>query len=363
MLLPRILFFYILKLHARSFALITFLFSICIYLGNIFDILNRARSNFIGIKTLLTVSFFKVPYIVNEAIPICVLISTLYLILNYLKNNQILVIMMNNISIWKFMQPIIFFAFICGVLSTFIIQPVSSYFLDKFDHFELKQIHKQSSSVAISKTGILVLEKDEIGKRVIIAKTILEDDKKLLNSTILIFDDENNFLERIDSDYLIVQDEQIMLVNNVIENSVLNSSFKEKIFIPTKLTFENITKRFKYPENVSFWKLGEYVTVLSPSGINTERFSTYYYKLISKPFFTIACALLGLCFIALEERRKNTNRIMSKGIILGFIIYGSTSILTRILVFKDISPALGNLLPILLIMSFSIFYLTHKFEE
>jgi lipopolysaccharide export system permease protein len=363
MILSRILFLYCLRQYALHFISAASLISICIFFVNIFDSLNKFRSEIIPLSVIFKIAIYYLPHVINEVFPIIIIISSLFLLNTFSKKNELIVIFSGGVSIWKFMQPFLIGSFFLSILALTILQPFSSACIEEKTKLERKYNSKKGPVLSISNGGIFISEFIDNENRILNAKYIINEEKLLADINLIILDNNFSFKKRIIAENALIHDNLISLSGEVYAiDQQGNQNKLDKLSLETKLDFENIVKKFESPESVSFWKLGDVAKSLEESGIKASKFINYFYKLLFRPLYTLAVVIISICFLNINPRGEKGYRILGLGSIISLIVHIFSEIIYTLLITNSFSPAAAQLISSSFLGLFGIVYLIHKYE-
>jgi len=338
--------------------------STCIFFANIFDIMNRTKTSIIPFFSITNLALLKIPFLVNELLPIAILIACLSFFEKFSKRNELIIMFSDGISVWKFIQPLIVFSALIGLISLFLFQPLAAYCLsaEKFLENKIAKI-KTINTVSLSDGGLYISEYIDNQHRIYSAKTIAPETFSMSNVTILFLNDDGHFINRIDAKLATLKNKKFDLPLGGSEIDVSGKSVSHTFMsFNTNLDFENILDRFSSPDNISFWKLGNLSHQLINSGINADKFVSYYYKLLFRPIYIVSVILVASCFINLNPRGRIGIRVLGLGAIVGLITHSFREILTAYLISNDSGYVIAQLVPSIIIIVVSITLIVHKFE-
>ena len=192
----------------------------------------------------------------------------------------------------------------------------------KFKNYESIFFKGNSGLFAISETGLWLREKNDSFEYVINSKHYSFENKTLKNVKIFKFDLNNKFLERIDVETVIMENEKLWKLEDGFRLKINENpeSFKQTS-LEINLDANKIEKNFRPPETISFWSLNEYIKNLEESGFSVKKHIVYKNYLYSYPLILISMVLLG-CILSIKKDRIKRNIIkIIYGIIIGVIFH------------------------------------------
>jgi lipopolysaccharide export system permease protein len=280
-------------------------------------------------------------------------------------SKEIFTIFTSGVSIWGIILPIIFILVIVGAISTTVAQPFSAMLLRKYDVLEAKITNTESKTVAISNFGIIMSEKYNDERRLIIMRSV-DFAKNTASDVIILFtDEENNFQKRVDAKTIkfetnaIKIEECFVFDHQLREQNNVNRT-KTSITIPSSISIDKIREGYNGPEYLSFWRIKSMMRVMRDSGVSTIKYQIYFWKQMLRPLTLIASILIATCFTSVTNKRRSIIRTFVFGIVIGFFSYIFTEISISILVRNDIAPmfaVFGTALITILLCVLVILYL------
>jgi len=230
--------------------------------------------------------------------------------------------------------------------------------------FMISKVEKgHSNSMLISGSGLYIHESVAGENRVYTAKNISPSNFTFNDITILILDQKNNLLKKIESDKAVLEKNTFELSGKILVTNKFGEEIDNVEKLKTLLDFKYILDKFSSPEKIPFWKLGSLASHLESSGINADNFTNYYYKLIFRPIYAIAVCFLACCFISLNNRKLSNVKLIGVGSIVGLMVHGFKEIFSSYLIANNFSSSVAQILPLIIIASASAMIIFHKFEN
>ena len=364
MILPRTLFSYLLKSYLRTLIFVLTSISSCLYIINIFDILNRLRKLIIPLKNLLLLSLMKIPHLLFELYPICIFISLIFFLDKFSKTREILISFVSGVSIWKFMQPFLFASFAISIFMITLFQPMAAYFKNSQMMMEKAIESGNANTYLYDQEGMFIFETLASENRIYTSRYVIPETNSFLHMSILILDKNNKFLKKIEAEKVHLDGNKLNLDGLIFAVNDAGEKIEAPKFLETNLNFKNIMERFSSPENISFWRLGQTSKYLSKFGFqSSEKFVNYYYQILFKPFYALSITIFAFCFITLSQRGSYGFRSLAFGSFFMLMIHGFKEISTKFLLAKDFSNVVSEILPIILIAICSYYYISIRFEK
>ena len=356
---PSTLFRYISRRFLTSFVVLMAILLGILLLFDTIELLRRASTKpDIPLGLILSMSLMKLPTLGQIILPIGILFTAIHTCWKLNKTSEIVVIRSCGLSVWQFLSPMLLCALLIGVLSTTVINPVSSIFLSK--HNRLDNLHFQGGRdpVAVSKTGIWLRQPSEQGYALIHSESFNKEQWQLNNVTILFFNDTNTFLRRMDSPIAYLKEGYWEIRQPIINDK--NGSRRFDIQkLTTSLTAQKIEESFADPETISFWSIPEYIHIMEETGFPATRLYVHFHTLLAQPFFFLSMVLLAATFSLHPPRFGGGASMIVLGIATGFFIFFMESMLQAFGVSQKIPAHLAAWSPSIIGLLLGITALLH----
>lgn len=351
---------YLIRVFIKQFLLTSCIVIAVLLISNTFDVLQKFKSNTIGLAHFWSLIGYKIPYLFNEVSIITGFITTFLFIQKIRKNNEFVIILSSGISIWQvFLIPIIT-TFALGVLILLTITPIASYCLIKYEKLEAKITGTKNANLTFSQSGVFLYEFIDQNSRIIQASSIDVNQDKLLDPTILVMDSQKELLHRIDAREAIIYSGFLKLSDVKIFYKT-HTKIMSNLELPTNLSMNSLLLGFKPPEKINFWHMRDSIQQFSKYGLAVIKYQLYYFKQLFKPLAMMAISFTACWFVSLNLRESQNANVI-KGIVLGMSTYFFLEFAFRILAYTGLYPFYAILLPIIFVILISNFVILH-FQE
>ncbi len=343
MRLSAILSIYIGRHFLVSFLGIFCLFLMLILLFDSVELLRRAGQNpDVTFTMILEMSLLKLPFMGQKTFPFAILFGGMAAFWRLTRTNELVVTRATGISAWQFMLPVLFLAFVLGILQVMVINPLSSSMLARYERLEATRIEGHTSFLSISNSGLWLRQADQKGQSVVHAERVLQQNSEVELREVLVFlyEGKDTFLQRIDAQSARLEDGFWHLKDAWLFQPEAPSAFEKDYWLPTDLTVTRIQDNFAPPETMSFWDLPRFIDTLEEAGFSAIRHRLYWHTLLAAPLLMCAMVLIAATFTLRQTRRGGTTFVIAGGVFTGFVLY----------FFSDIVFALGlsDSIPVLL---------------
>jgi len=340
---PKIIIKYLIKEFCFSLFIFSSIFLTLILLSSFIEEMvffrNKKFEGNIIIETLF-LSLIQMPTIFISMLPFVFLFSGIFFFVKLMRSNEITPLSLSGFSKSHIALIPAFFAFLFGVIIILFITPISSE-LSKYYEITKQRYSKNDNLIIINNTGLWVKEKIDNYTYLIRADTIENQEfKNLKNLTIYQFDNDMNFLKRIDANDVIVNGFNWSLKESktLLQNGNLEKSDK---YYETKINFQDFSSFFSNADTFSFWNIVEQINSRKNIGYYSQELIIKFNKFITMPIMLFLMVIISTIFTLNANYQFNNFIYSFFGVMTGIIVY----------FLGDLSIALGKSGKIPLILS------------
>lgn len=326
------LFRYLFRMFLICVASIFSLLYITVFIGELIEAMRRFSAHdsfhfFYGLK----LAFYKTPATLVIISFFILLASSLYFFWKLSARSEFVVIRGSGVSVWQFLYPVLSAAVLISLVKVFMILPISSYLNSLYVKHENILTNKQilSLSSEFSKSGVWLRQQDELGGySVLHAKTVNEITNSLGDVSILVFDSNNSYVDRIDADSAKILDDKWVLFNVNIYPKIGKKIHEKALIFKTNYTLNKIKKNLVKPDMIVIWDLPNFISNLEKAGFDPSSYRLRFQQLLSMPLVYIVAILLGVLFSLHHFRQYRRSIAIIMGIGVGFGFYLMMNILS-----------------------------------
>ena len=359
--------FIINKYIGKEFIKIVFNMScIFFFLGfilNLFEEINFFKDFDVGIKMPILLSILFVPNLLYNMFPFIILLSGIWFFLKIKKNDEIIALKISGLSNISVLTIPSILSIVIGIFFITMFNPITSTFVKKYEIIKGSYEKDQDYLAAITVNGIWIKEK-RLGVNNIIKSTKLEKNN-LLEVSIYQFDNNDNFIKRIEAKSADISSEEWIIKNAKIINDdgkIIAENIKE-ISYRSVYDINKIKSIYSNLDTISFWQLNDEIKLLEERGYSSRDMRAKFQESLAFPCFLLSMVLLSGVFTLGIGFKENT------------WYYIFISIITSVLVFyfNRFSAALGKTdklpievsvwMPIVIIFIFSAIGLIHANQK
>jgi lipopolysaccharide export system permease protein len=249
------------------------------------------------------------------------------------------------VSVWQFLLPNLLLALVLGIFVMTVFNPLSAVMVSRYEQMDAKYLHGKSSLLALSPSGIWLRQSEGPNQSVIHAQRLSQEDRTLHDVIIFRFQENDQFVGRVDADQAHLQDGRWELKDAVLTGPDQPAQFKDNYSVPTDLTINQIEDSFAPPETLSFWALPAFIEVLEASGFSAVRHRLYWHSLLSGPLLLCAMVLIAATFSLRFSRGGGTWLLIAAGVLTGFVLYFISDLALALGLSGKIPPVLAAWTP------------------
>ena len=330
---PFKLYKYLAKDFTAWFLGILMILLILVFLLEFSELLRRGQGMSTVTYSILTeMALLKLPYSIEELLPFGVFFAAILCLWKLTRSRELTIIRSVGLSVWQFLLPIAFVAFLIGIIDLCILNPATSLMKQRYDWLDSKYLLQKMYSLNISDSGIWIRQMEESHSTIYrIGKVNLEQ-TSLHDISLYRYDTNNRFLERIDAQNGWLIEDQLHMNTAWIHKKGHFPEKHETLAIPSTLTLEKLSETHISPDSMSFWELSHFIGLLEKSGLLRDEYKLYWHALIARVFWLVSMIFLAGACILNATRRGKTPLFILMGILSGFGLY----------VLKDITYVMGS---------------------
>lgn len=326
--------------------------------------INKDMQDALKISTLIVL--YRTPSLLETILHFIILLSGLFVFFKLSNNSEIVVMRSSGKSIFQIIKFPMFMIFLFGVFVITIFNPISSTLNTKSEKLKNIYFRNEKEDLLELENGIWFKQKNlkDNGTIVIKASKVYKDILLFSNVILIYIDENNNFVKRINSQNIKLNNNEWISADNYIIQEGKNTEFIKLLKIPTNLTQKFVSKTiqndYESLYNISFWKLRSSIKDLKESGFNTLKFEVRYYYLMTVPFLFAIMIFISAYFGIVSTRSNKKYLSIIKGIAVGFIIFISHNVIVELTNAQRLTIFDGSVLIVLVYIILSILLLLKK---
>ncbi len=310
-------------------------------------------------KLALTVSALRVPMIMQQTVPFIALLAAIATLVSLNRKYELVIARSAGISAWQFLFPCCAAAFLFGLLTVGVLNPLAAYAFSQSQSIETG-LRSGNSSGDSAFAAPWLRQKTSEGDTIIGARAILDDGLELSEAVFLSLNKEGDIVERRDAARAYLRDGYWELhdVRRLREGQQLPPQETDRV--PTNLRPEFVQERLSRPDTIPFYELPEKIEVARSFGLKANSFATQFHTLLALPFLLVAMTLIAATVSMRFARMGQSATMILGGILAGFLLYVVSVLVKAFGNAGFVPPFIVVWIPVLVAMFFGVTFLLYK---
>jgi lipopolysaccharide export system permease protein len=321
--------------------------SAIVFLLDYIELLRRGASRpGASLILLLQMAALQQPFMAQQIMPFAILFATMLLFWRMTRANELVVARSAGVSAWQFLAPAIVMAFLIGVFTVTVFNPVAAVLEARFEALEARVLHSAANNLTFSTSGFWLRQSERDGAAAVIhANEMQMPHTRLQDVTILTFEKGTRLTGRIDAKSAVLERNHWQINDGSRwEPGHVSVPFVHMRFW-TNLNSTKIQEGFAAPETMSFWQLPGFIRLLEKSGFSAQRHLLYFDALLARPVLFTAMVLIAAIFSLRAHRRGGVGLMLGAGIACAFALYFFSDVVFALGLATAIPVALAAWLP------------------
>jgi len=301
-------------------------------------------------------SFLRAPAFAEQALPFAVLFGSMIAFLSLSRRMELVVARAAGVSVWQILTPPMFVILTLGVLSVVAYNPASTWMKQRSDEIENNVFGGKANPWG----DLWLRQKSVDGQAIVHARANEADGTRIAGVEVFNFDDQGNFLERVDAASGELREGYWELKDAKIVRPGFETLSVSTYLLATNLSRKEVAQAFVAPEAVSFWRLPALAEQTARAGLNPTVYRLRYQELLARPLTLAAMVLVAACFSLRFFRTGGVEVMVSGGVAMGFVLYVTTKVINDLGEAGFISPPVAGWSPGLVGCLFGVYVLLRQ---
>jgi lipopolysaccharide export system permease protein len=306
-------------------------FMLCFWLVFLGDFIERLRQasgkSDVPMSTLLLLVMLRTPAFLEMILPFTVLIGSIGAFLMLSRSSELVILRAAGMSVWQFIKPGLIVAAILGGLATAVYNPLSALAKDYGDQLTARIFPDQKSLMQVSGAGTWLRQDGVDGPSVLHFRVALDKGASLAGVTVLQFDSNNKFIERIEGKKATLRQGFWELENANVASPGIEARRYGQYISSTYLKPAQASQSIRSPESISFWELPDFIDFIEKSGLSATQYRLYQQLLLARPLLMATMVLVAATCALRPFRFGRIQTMVIAGLTAGFafFIFGEMS--------------------------------------
>lgn len=267
------------------------------------------------------VTLIRLPAFAELILPFAVLIGAIGTFLMLSRSSELVIVRAAGISVWQFLRPTLYVAFAIGVFSTTIYNPLAAKAKLLSEQIFAEIFAAKGGARGNSDKANWIRQDGPDGPSIIYARASANRGTTLAGLTLLQFDLNKKFIERIEADKAELRQGYWELENASVSSPGQLPRQYNKYYVSTFLEESQVTESVDAVESVSFWELPSFIDFTKKAGFETTPYQLHFEQLLSRPFLMVAMVLLAATCALKPFRFGKIQTMVMTGLSGGFAAF------------------------------------------
>ncbi|MFZ2587418.1 MAG: LptF/LptG family permease [Alphaproteobacteria bacterium] len=320
------------------------------YLLDVVDLLAKAGGLGIPTPTLLTMSAFKLPDLLQQLLPFAVLLATLVTLTQLNRSSELVALRASGLPARRIMVGPLLVVILTGAFALTLLNPTAATLLKRYEVWSsqtfpgrAKGLVTQGGSIWL-KQQITLTSSTTPSTLFIYGQKVGNEGTTIHTASLFVLTPQGTLTHRLETPLLTLTPGQWTLTSpTTITPS--NKQLPPTATIPTSLTPTLLQNSFTQASTLSVWELQGFIANLNATGFPSQIHTTTYHRLIALPAFLIAMFLLGVPFAVRFQRNASLAGVVGLGLGLGMGFYLFSNFTATLGMAGRLSPILAAWAP------------------
>ncbi|MCH9807342.1 MAG: LPS export ABC transporter permease LptG [Alphaproteobacteria bacterium] len=335
--------------------------SVLIFMIDFVELLRQAgKYGSVPAWKLAWMTALRLPAYTEFLLAFAVQVGAISTLLFLSRKSELAVMRAGGMSAWQFLRPGIVLAFFLGIFATTLYNPIAAGARDHAEQMFAEAFGREANLLR-SKSGESWLRQNGVdGQSVLTSAQASNQGLKLTIVTALLYDNDGQFIERIDAQTAELREGYWKLSDAWVAAPGREPTKHDTYLLSTYLTPERVQDALGTVISVSFWDLPGLIEVAEKADLSASKLHIQYESLLSRPLLCIAMVLLAATVSLRSFRSGGIQTMVITGMVggLGFFLLAEVS--RQIGVAGLVPPWAAVWLPILLVSLVSLTVLLHQ---
>jgi lipopolysaccharide export system permease protein len=342
--------------------LTTFLLcSVLIYLIDFVELLRQSgKQGEVPLLTLALIAILRLPAYAEFLIGFAVLVGSITALLQLSRKSELTVMRAGGMSAWQFLRPGIVVAFLVGVLTVAVFNPMAAAGRDAAENLFADAFGRETNLLRSRSGSTWLRQNGADGQSVISAAVATNKGLTLHGVSAFVFDNGGHFVERVDGKRADLHDGYWEVKEAWVARIGREPEKFDIYLVSTYLTPDRVTDALGTVFSVSFWEMPALIEVAEKAKLSSDRLRIQYEALMSRPLLCAAMVLLAATVSLRSFRGGGIQTMVIAGLVGGFGFFLLSEVSRQVGVAGLTPPWAAIWLPVVLVMIVSAAVLLHQ---
>ena len=322
------LHFYIARRFLTSILGVFLLCAVLIFMIDFIEMLRQSgKHGSVPVWMLAWMTILRLPAYTEFLLSFAILVGAISSLLMLSRKSELAVMRAGGMSVWQFLRAGMLVAFVLGVFSVAVYNPMAAAARDKAELLFAEAFGKDANFLRTNSAGSWLRQDGADGQSVIYAAHASKEGIKLTKVKAFVFDKDGTFAERIDADEARLQEGYWIITNALVARSGRAPEKFGTYLLSTYLTPERVADAMGSVIAVSFWELPGLIEGTEKAALSSIKLRVQYELLLARPLMCVAMVLLAATVSLRSFRSGGIQTMVVTGMVggLGFFLLAEVS--------------------------------------
>lgn len=306
----------------------------------------------------LGLAALQLPMIMQQAVPFVGLISAIATLISLNRKYELVIARAAGISAWQFLTPIAVGAFVFGLASVTILNPIAAAGFSTAQAVEAEV--RSANTSANPESERWIKQRTNEGETIIGADAALAGGTVLIRPVFLRLNEDDRIVERLDAARAELQEGRWALTEVVRRRGTSAPERIDAVDLRTNLQPEFVGEQLTQPESVSIFSLPGKIEVARSFGLRANAFAMHFHSLVTLPPLLVAMTLIAATVSMRFARMGQSATVILGGILAGFLLYVVSVLVKAFGTAGFVPPFVAAWTPVMVAMFFGVTFLLYK---
>lgn len=341
------------RYFSRRFAVaILGVFALCLLLIFMIDLIEMLRrAGKYGTNSgyaVILITLLRLPSFAELTLPFAVMIGSIGTFLALSRSSELSVVRSVGMSVWQFVFPGIMVAFLIGVAAVTLYNPLAALSKTVAEDLYAEAFGRKDTVFRTKGAGAWLRQDGEDGASIFNAGIVSHGGTKLKNVTVIQYDRQDRFVERVHARHAVLKDGFWMLSDATVTGTSGRPEKYKRYVVSSYLSPTQVQDSLGAADGVSFWDLPRFIETADKAGLPATKYKVQYQQLLVRPLLLVVMVLVAATCSLRAFRFGNIQLLILSGLGFGFAFFLFAEVSKNLGVSGFTTPALATWLPVLI---------------
>lgn len=335
--------------------------AVLIFMIDIVELLRQAgKYGRVPTMSLAWMALLRLPAYTEILLPFCALAGSIGALLLLGRKSELIVMRAAGMSVWQFLAPGLLVAFVIGVLAAVVYSPLAAHARSESERLFASTFGREATVLKSSGSGAWLRQDGADGPSVMNAGAAAGDGRTLFNLTLIQYDRDDHFVERLDAERAVLLDGYWHIEKAHVSKVGREPEFFQTYAVSTFLSPERVADALGSAMTLSFWELPTLIEIAEKAGLSASRFRVQYETLLSRPLLLMVTVLLAATVSLGSFRGGGIQTMVIVGTLGGFSFFLLSEVSRQVGIAGIAPPTAAVWVPVVVACLGSLTVLLHQ---